>query len=69
MTEVEKLLILNARQTVDLASMSATSLGLIRQLAETTAALEQATQTIKVQQSTIELLTGDLAEARVGVGK
>lgn len=69
MNTIEKLLILNAQQSLDLTKASVSMLGMIRTLAVTSEALEQATETIKTLRSQIELLNLDLAEARAGVEK
>lgn len=66
MTPVESLLIINARQSLDLLKASVALAETVRQLADTTAALTAATETIRRRRGEIECLRLDLAEARAG---
>ena len=66
MTTTEQLLILNARQQFDLIRSCMALAETTRQLADTTAALTAATETIKRQRGELECMALDLAEARAG---
>lgn len=69
MTVLEQMLILNARQSLDLIKTGIVLAETVRQLAETSAALTAATETIRRQRGEIECLGLDLAEARAKGGE
>ena len=69
MNTLESLPILNARQSLDLIKTGIVLAETVRQLAETSAALATATETIRRHRGEIECLGLDLAEARARGGE